>query len=664
MRIGLASRALAGLALVLSTVTACTTRPNPPFPPNGGFLANPPAPGETARAEAFAHYADAASAAWHNDFAAAEAAYARALAADPAAEEPLIARADSLRILRRAGEALQSVESFCASNPAATNALLWLAVQYDNNGEYPRSVELFERLLALHPATPEYLLGRALATIHLKAREQGIEDAAEIPLDLAVPPLEDALAASSPSNALIRRAILQLYVQHYSEKGPRRDPDLAARCISNIVVQAEAILQQEPADPKLADLLVSTYVRQDRFDDALRVATASLPFRSDDDELRTRIAALKARDGDEDAARELLAAQSGEPPTRIDVARFFVASDLPEHAIRIYRELLAADPSDDRAWLDLVVVLLARESPQASSTLRQALRACPDSPALLAIAAARAADAHRYTRADELCERAWANDPGDALDATFAVRAAETALHLRNPERAALWLSRGLERGGDVVSDFAALAVSSPDRIRRGATKALLSLYEASNRENLDAGIAAANLLLVTDRPRQAFPILSGIDARLRENPLLRADAFENGTFYFFLGVAADETGHPDIVLDAMERCVASGGHPATAARNYVAYTLSLLGKDLDHALEYALAVTEAEPENASYLDTLAWVHFRRGEPLLALPPIEKAARLEPENPTIAAHLRAILAAQPSGNAADGESSPAPEPAP
>ena len=197
------------------------------------------------------------------------------------------------------------------------------------------------------------------------------------------------------------------------------------------------------------------------------------------------------------------------------------------------------------------------------------------------------------------------------------------------------------------VPDFLSEALSSPDRIRRAATKTLLSLYESSNRENLDAGIAAANLFLVTDRPRQAFPILSGIDARLRENPLLASESFDDGRFFFFLGVAADETGHPEIVLDAMERCVAAGGPPALAARNYVAYTLALLGRDLDHALVYARAAVVAEPENPAYLDTLAWVLFRRGDPAAALPHLQQAARLDTENPPIAAHLRSILSALP-----------------
>ena len=653
MRIGLASRALAGAALVLSSVVACTSLPNPPFPPNGGFLANPPDAAAIGRASAYAHFADAASAAWHNDFDAAEVAYALSADADPAAEEPVVARAETLRILRRAEDAFRSVEAFCASNPASTNALLWLAVQYDNAREYPRSVALFDRLVALHPDVPEYLLGRALATIHLHAAEQGYDDPTDVPSDLALslalPPLEDALAHASASNAPIRRTILQLYVRHYTSIDDDKQPGEAAACISNILLQAEAILQQEPDDPKLADLLVSTYVRQDRFEDALRVASASLPYRPDDAKLRSCIAALKARDGDEDAARELLAAQPDAPdnPSRIDVARFFLASDLPEHALRIYRDILRSDPSDDRAWFDLLAVLFSQDSPQASSSLRKALKACPDSPSLLALAAARAADAHRYTRADQLYERAWSLDRDASLDASFVLQAADAALHLRNPDRAALWPSRGAARGFDLIPDFLSEALSSPDRIRRAATKTLLSLYEASNRENLDAGIAAANLFLVTDRPRQAFPILSGIDARLRENPLLASESFDDGRFFFFLGVAADETGHPEIVLDAMERCVAAGGPPALAARNYVAYTLALLGRDLDHALVYARAAVVTEPENPAYLDTLAWVLFRRGEPAEALPHIQKAARLDPENPTIAAHLRSILSALP-----------------
>lgn len=46
---------------------------------------------------------------------------------------------------------------------------------------------------------------------------------------------------------------------------------------------------------------------------------------------------------------------------------------------------------------------------------------------------------------------------------------------------------------------------------------------------------------------------------------------------------------------------------------NNFAYFLSLQSKRLDEALEMSQRAVEAEPENAAYLDTLGWVHFKMG---------------------------------------------------
>ena len=46
---------------------------------------------------------------------------------------------------------------------------------------------------------------------------------------------------------------------------------------------------------------------------------------------------------------------------------------------------------------------------------------------------------------------------------------------------------------------------------------------------------------------------------------------------------------------------------------NNYAYHLSVIDKGLDQALKMAKRATELSPNNATYLDTLAWVYYKLG---------------------------------------------------
>jgi tetratricopeptide (TPR) repeat protein len=68
---------------------------------------------------------------------------------------------------------------------------------------------------------------------------------------------------------------------------------------------------------------------------------------------------------------------------------------------------------------------------------------------------------------------------------------------------------------------------------------------------------------------------------------------------------------------------------------------------NLDQALGMIREAVVAEPENAAYLDSLAWVLHRLGRSEEALPHMEKAAKLLEDDPdsTVLDHLGDILAA-------------------
>lgn len=75
------------------------------------------------------------------------------------------------------------------------------------------------------------------------------------------------------------------------------------------------------------------------------------------------------------------------------------------------------------------------------------------------------------------------------------------------------------------------------------------------------------------------------------------------------------------------------------AAANYLGYMLADRGVRLDESLRYIKKALELEPNNGAYLDSLGWAYFKMHRLDLAVPPLEKAARLVSSDPTVHEHL-------------------------
>ena len=75
------------------------------------------------------------------------------------------------------------------------------------------------------------------------------------------------------------------------------------------------------------------------------------------------------------------------------------------------------------------------------------------------------------------------------------------------------------------------------------------------------------------------------------------------------------------------------------AALNFIGYTLADHGEQLDEAERLVRRALAIHPDSGAYLDSLGWVQFRRGDMVRAASTLERAAELEPDEPTILEHL-------------------------
>jgi tetratricopeptide (TPR) repeat protein len=72
---------------------------------------------------------------------------------------------------------------------------------------------------------------------------------------------------------------------------------------------------------------------------------------------------------------------------------------------------------------------------------------------------------------------------------------------------------------------------------------------------------------------------------------------------------------------------------------NELAYNYAESETNLDKGLEYALKAAELAPKDASILDTLGWVYFKKGNFKEAIEYMKSAVELRPNSPTIRYHL-------------------------
>lgn len=104
-----------------------------------------------------------------------------------------------------------------------------------------------------------------------------------------------------------------------------------------------------------------------------------------------------------------------------------------------------------------------------------------------------------------------------------------------------------------------------------------------------------------------------------------------NGMTLFALGVTAERDGNPEAAEEHYRRALELDP-TLNVAKNNLAMRYVTDNKNLDQALQLAQEITQADPNNANYHDTLGQVHAARGDLDAAIQALEKAAQLQPRN--------------------------------
>lgn len=163
-----------------------------------------------------------------------------------------------------------------------------------------------------------------------------------------------------------------------------------------------------------------------------------------------------------------------------------------------------------------------------------------------------------------------------------------------------------------------------------GADKALELVEKALKQQDDVPQLYAyyATLLDETKSYKKAVQMLSAAVEKFPTNTQLR----------FFLGTMYDRTGNTPKTIEEMNK-ILEQDKDHVQALNYLAYTYAELGKNLEDASTMARRALELQPGDGYILDTIGWIHFKKGEVEEAIKYLEAAHKIKADEAIIAEHL-------------------------
>ena len=408
------------------------------------------------------------------------------------------------------------------------------------------------------------------------------------------------------------------------------------------------LLAKVPDDHFLLILLQQAYRSEEKWDKAIEVGQKIVELSRDDPRQVSGLAGLYMQAGQQDKAMELLEeygkTHSGEPTTQTVLFYLYLSAGDYDRAGKALEQLRKQGDDSDALRVAEVTYLARRErySEGAKYILRQSRSEGIDPE-----------------QVESLIQTLYKESPSatEARREVVKVRADIAKLFPQTPQLR-LGLSQDYLLLGDTVAAEGILDRLVDDRVelvspyvyftdRYAAAEDTTNLrhYAEAGHEALpEEGVFRLYLALLavnagdtTGYRRQlddALTVVSTEDRFYPQLALLRADDLSGGGDF--------ETARPYYE--------AAVSQPLPPAYNNYAYFLtekSGTPADLDKAEKLARQAIKLEPDNGTYLDTYAWVLYRKGSSMLALIYIKKAIEAtETPDPTLYEHLAEILTAE------------------
>jgi tetratricopeptide (TPR) repeat protein len=204
-------------------------------------------------------------------------------------------------------------------------------------------------------------------------------------------------------------------------------------------------------------------------------------------------------------------------------------------------------------------------------------------------------------------------------------------------------------------AEFQYLLVTESDPDNMAAWQQLISLY--SRQSKFEEAIKVCSKCINIFPDEMSFKLYLGMSYYQKGQYQAAIEAYRTAIaamppeenkaiisdFYGQIGDTYFKMNETDSAFASYEKALAFNDKNIVVLNNY-AYYLSLLKKDLAKAERMSAQCMKLEPDNATYIDTYAWIFFIRGNYLLAKVYIEQAiAKDRTKNAVIIDHYGDIL---------------------
>lgn len=397
----------------------------------------------------------------------------------------------------------------------------------------------------------------------------------------------------------------------------------------------QALTQRHPEAAAAYALQATCLLALNDTDAAAAAIEKALALTPADGDAISTAADLELRRGNLDRAehyyRALVDQNAANLTGRVGLARILRAKGNTREAEALLRALLAEKPDYVPAAEELVEVLMAAERPLDSLSLcSETIAKHPENVRLrerqLGVLAALGRENDLYVAGTKLIN----DNPGNAV---------------AHVQLAAMFLRKGLPALAIEHCSKALAQQPGQEAAYRLQTAALLQVGDLEQaRERLDRLLAAM--------PQDLDALVKLSECHRRRGETDKAVALLRQAVGYHPGssIARSQLGQALFLAGDSKSSLAEFREAHRLAPedpktlNNLAAVINYTDGDLNEALALAERARALDPRNPQILDTLAWIHARRGEHAQALPISEMAVILQPDLAILRYHYGAILA--------------------
>ena len=378
----------------------------------------------------------------------------------------------------------------------------------------------------------------------------------------------------------------------------------------------EKMYEQDKSREDLLETIYRLYIQEKDYQKAVGVLDKIETVDGKSERISLAKSALYVQMGDHQSAVEAVKSLSEEHPYDMDYrtlyANTLMGNGELEEAYDVLKQILAEEPDNTKAQQSLRTYYIHMEDDEAVDSLTHCILM------------------NKHTNTEDrvyMLRQLIGENERESGDSTVILNVFNHVLSQPEPDVEVAMLKAAYMDLKKMPKDSIATALRQVLKMAPDYAPARLQLVQYAWEDNDDASIISLCQAARQYNPEEmAFYYYQGMAYYRIDDKDHALDAFKNGIsvinddsspeivsdFYAVLGDLLFQKDREQEAYAAYDSCLQWKPDNISCMNNY-AYYLSLKGENLERAEEMSFKTIKAEPRNATYLDTYAWILFMQG---------------------------------------------------